>query len=392
MYDLLLRNGTLLDPSTSLHRPGDLAINGSLIAAICDPGADVDARRVIDVSHLLVMPGFVDLHVHVFSGVTHYGVDVDPTCLGRGVTTALDAGSAGAATFPGFRKYVIDVCRTRLFAMLNISAIGLVAGAETDIGLGELEDLRYCDVQSAIRTIESNRDKILGVKIRLSDNLAASAEDELQALLRAREACDAVGLPLMIHTPQSRLSMQRILNELRPGDVLTHSFHGHRCGIMDSDLQVLPEIRRKVDEGLLLDVGHGKGSFTFEVARAALDQGVTPHTISSDLHAYNLHGPVFDLVTTISKFLHLGMELEDAVGRVTAVPARFLHMAGRIGTLQPGAVADVVVAELIEGDCDLTDTFGVTETGRFRLVPRFIFRAGQQVGVVPRAGDTNGCN
>jgi dihydroorotase len=384
VYDLLLKNGTLIDPSTGLHQAGDLAVTGATIAAVLPPGAEAAAKETIDVSRLLVMPGFIDLHVHVFSGVTHYGIDVDPTCLGRGVTTALDAGSAGAATFPGFRKYVIDVCQTRLFALLNISALGLVPGAETDIGLGELEDLRYCDVPGAIKMIEANRDKILGVKIRLSDNLAAGGKNELEALLRAREACDAVGLPLMIHTPLSSLPMPRILNELRPGDVLTHSFHGHRCGIMDAELKVLPEIRKKVDEGLLLDIGHGKGSFTFAVARAALAQGVTPHTISSDLHAYNLHGPVFDLVTTVNKFLHLGMELDEALRRVTTTPAQFLHLENEIGTLQPGAAADLVVTELTEGEFPLTDAFGVTETGRLRLEPRYIFRAGKQVPVVPQ--------
>lgn len=389
MHDLLLKNGTLLDPTTNLHRKGDLAVNGSLIAAILDPGAEAEARRVIDVSNLLVMPGLIDLHVHVYSGVTHYGIDVDPTCLGRGVTTALDAGSAGAGTFKGFRKYIIDVCQTRLFAMLNISSLGLVPGAETDIGLGELEDLRYCDVNGALQTIEANRDKILGVKIRLSDNLAANGKNELQALLRAREACDAAGLPLMIHTPNSSLSMQQILNELRPGDVLTHSFHGHRCGIMDDELKVLPEILKKIDEGLLLDIGHGKGSFTFEVARAAMAQGVLPHTISSDLHAYNLQGPVFDLVTTINKFLHLGMELDEAIRRVTTIPAQFLHMEDQIGTLQPGAIADLVVTEFVEGEFEFVDAFDVSETGGYKLEPRFIFRAGQQVGVVPHPGSTN---
>jgi dihydroorotase len=389
MHDLLLKNGTLLDPTTNLHRKGDLAVNGSLIAVILDPGVEAEARRVIDVSNLLVMPGLIDLHVHVYSGVTHYGIDVDPTCLGRGVTTALDAGSAGAATFKGFRKYIIDVCQTRLFAMLNISSLGLVAGAETDVGLGELEDIRYCDVNSALQTIEANRDKILGVKIRLSDNLAANGTNELQALLRAREVCDAAGIPLMIHTPNSSLSMQQILNELRPGDVLTHSFHGHRCGIMDDELKIHPEIRKKVDEGLLLDIGHGKGSFTFEIARAAMAQGVLPHTISSDLHAYNLQGPVFDLVTTINKFLHLGMELNEAIRRVTTIPAQFLHMEDRIGTLQPGAIADLVITEFVEGEFELVDAFGVTEIGGYKLEPRFIFRAGQQVGVVPHPGSMN---
>ena len=227
------------------------------------------------------------------------------------------------------------------------------------------------------------------VKIRLSDNLAAGRKNELQALLHAREACDAVGLPLMIHTPRSSLSMSQILNELRPGDVLTHSFHDHRYGNMDEQLQVLLEVRRKVNKGLLLDVGHGKGSFTFEVARVALEQGFTPHTISSDLHSYNLHEPVFDLVTTINKFLHLGMELNDAVRRVTTIPAQFLHMGDRIGTLQPGATADIVVTEFIEGEFDLTDTFNVTKTGRLKLKPRFIFRAGQQVGMLPHPAQTN---
>jgi dihydroorotase len=382
MYDLLLTNGTLIDPGTNLHRQGDLAITGSNIAAVLDANSGAEAKRTLDVSGLLVTSGFIDLHVHVFSGVSHYGVDVDPTCLERGVTTALDAGSAGAATFPGFRKYVIDVCSTRLFAMLNISSIGLVAGAETPVGLGELEDLRYCDVPSATRMIEANRDKILGVKIRLSDNLANNGKNELGALLRAREACDAVGLPLMIHTPLSSLPMSQILNELRPGDVLTHSFHGHRCGIMDAEMNVLPEVRKKVDEGLLLDIGHGKGSFTFEIARAAMSQNVLPHTISSDLHAYNVDGPVYDLVTTINKFLHLGMDLDSAIRRVTTIPAQFLNMEETIGTLRVGACADVVVTELLDGTFALTDAFDHTETGERKLEPRYIFRSGQEVSPV----------
>ena len=382
MYDLLLKNGTLIDPTTNLHKVGDLGVAGSLISAVLDANSEAEARRVQDVSGLYVIPGFIDLHVHVFSGVTHYGVDVDPTCLGRGVTTALDAGSAGALTFPGFRQFVIDVSETRLFALLNISALGLVPNAMSGVQMGELEDLRYVDVKEATQVIEANRDKILGVKIRLSDSLAANGENEMPALLRAREAADAVGLPLMIHTPLSSLSMKQVLNEMRPGDVLTHSFHGHRCGILDSEMKVLPEVRKKVAEGLLLDIGHGQGSFTYEVARAAMSQGVIPNTISSDLHAYNLNGPVFDLVTTINKFLYLGMDLDETIRRVTTIPANFLRMEDEIGTLKVGAVADIVVVEMMEGSFEMTDAFGETETGGYQLEPRYIFRAGQQVDVV----------
>jgi dihydroorotase len=386
MHDLLIQNGTLIDPAAGIKGDRkDVAVTGGRVAAVLAPGGAADAKRVVDAAGLLVVPGLIDLHVHVFSGVTHYGVEVDPTCLSRGVTTALDAGSSGALTFPGFRKFVIDVCATRLYALLNISGLGLVSGSETQPPLGELEDLRYCDVPAAVRMIESNRDSILGVKVRLSDFLAADGKNELDALLRAREAAEAVGLPLMVHSPRTSVPMARLMAEMRPGDILTHCLHGHGTGgILDDDGRVLPVVRRKVEQGLHLDVGHGRGSFTFDVARSAMKQGVVPDTISSDLHTYNLHGPVFDLVTTIDKFLHLGMELDEAIRKVTATPARFLGMSDQIGTLQPGACADIVVLERHEGSFALTDTFGVTETGRTHLEPRFIFRAGRQVGVLPR--------
>ncbi len=385
MYDLVIRNGTLVDPGQGIHGDKDVAVTGGRVAAVLDRGAEAIAKHTLDVRGLYVLPGLIDLHVHVFSGVTHYGIDVDPTCLARGVTTVLDAGSSGALTFPGFRKFVIDASQTRLYALLNISAMGMVSGQETVPPLGELEDLRYVDVDSAVQMIERNRDRILGVKVRLSENLAADGKNELPALLRAREAAEAVRLPLMVHSPVSSIPTERILDELRPGDILTHCVHGHGAGgIMDDDLKVLPAVRKKVEQGLRLDVGHGRGSFTFRVARAALEQGVVPGTISSDLHTYNLQGPVFDLVTTMDKFLHMGMELSEVVRRVTSTPAEVLGMPEEIGTLKPGAFADIAVLEMQEGEFDLTDTFGVTETGHYHLEPRYIFRGGQQVGVLPR--------
>ena len=385
MYDLIIRNGTLVDPAQGVNTQKDIALTGGRVAAVIDPGSGVAAKHTLDVRGLYVLPGLIDLHVHVFSGVSHYGIDVDPTCLARGVTTVLDAGSSGALTFPGFRKFIIDVSQTRLYALLNISAMGMVSGSETIPSLGELEDLRYSNVETAVRMIEANRDRILGVKVRLSNFLAADGKNELQALLRAREAAEAVRLPLMVHSPLSSIPTERILDELRPGDILTHCVHGHGAGgIMSDDLKVLPAVRKKVEQGLRLDVGHGRGSFTFRVARAAFEQGVVPGTISSDLHTYNLHGPVFDLVTTMDKFLHIGMELYEVVRRVTSTPAEVLDMPEEIGTLKPGAYADIVVLEMQEGEFDLTDTFGVTETGHYHLEPRYIFRGGRQVGVLPR--------
>ena len=385
MYDLIIRNGTLVDPAQGVNTQKDIALTGGRVAAVIDPGSGVAAKHTLDVRGLYVLPGLIDLHVHVFSGVSHYGIDVDPTCLARGVTTVLDAGSSGALTFPGFRKFIIDVSQARLYALLNISAMGMVSGSETIPPLGELEDLRYSNVETAVRMIEANRDRILGVKVRLSNFLAADGKNELQALLHAREAAEAVRLPLMVHSPLSSIPTERILDELRPGDILTHCVHGHGAGgIMSDDLKVLPAVRKKVEQGLRLDVGHGRGSFTFRVARAALEQGVAPGTISSDLHTYNLHGPVFDLVTTMDKFLHIGMELYEVVRRVTSTPAEVLGMPEEIGTLKPGAYADIVVLELQEGEFELTDTFGITETGHYHLEPCYIFRGGRQVGVLPR--------
>jgi dihydroorotase len=379
MYDLLLKHGRLLDPSQGWDAERDIAFHHGRIAAVADDIPASAANQTIDVTGHLVTPGLIDLHVHVFTGVSHYGVDVDPHCLARGVTTALDAGSSGAMTFPGFRRFIIDVCQTRLLALLNISCVGMVTGAETEPPFGELEDLRLLHPGAAVRTIEANRDVILGVKVRLSDNLAAGGRNEAAGLHLAREAAEAVGLPLMVHTPKSSLSLEHILKELRPGDVLTHCFHGHRCGILGPDGQILPAVRAAMDRGILLDVGHGKGSFSWGVARTALAQGVMPNTISSDLHHYNLRGPVFDLATTLSKFLHLEVPLDEAFRRVTATPARFLKMESVIGTLMVGACADCAVFRLVEGRRPLTDTMGVTEMGRRWLEPRLVVRAGRVV-------------
>src|SRR5262245_23091815 len=291
MFDLLIRSGRVIDPTAGLDAKVDVGIRYGRVTAL-GQNLTGPTGQMIDAAGLVVTPGLIDLHVHIYAGVSHYGIDADPTCLAKGVTTALDAGTAGAATFAGLRRFIIEASATRLFALLNISRIGLVTGAELDPPLGELEDLRHLNVQAAVKCIEANRDKVLGVKLRLSANLAADGKNELQALKLAREAADAVGLPIMIHTPQSSLGLPTILAEMRQGDILTHCFHAHASGILDHEGTVLPECRQAIERGVRLDVGHGKGSFSYEIARTAMAQGVLPDTISSDLHFYNLHGPV----------------------------------------------------------------------------------------------------
>ena len=383
-YDLIVRQGTVIDPAQGLHDQRDVGLRGSKVAAVEEDLAEQEARETIDARGLLVTPGLIDCHVHVYPGVSHYGIDPDPNCLERGVTTAVDAGSAGASTWAGFRRYVIDVSATRLFALLNISTVGMVTGAETDPAVGELEELRYCNVKAALATVEANRDVILGIKIRLSANLARNGQNELPALKLAREAAEAARLPMMIHTPGSSLTLPRILAEMRGGDLLTHCFHGHAAGILDENGRVLSAVRQAVARGVRLDVGHGKGSFRFPVAEQALRQEVLPSTISSDLHHYNVKGPVYDLATTVSKFLLLGLPLDDTLAMVTAAPAEVVGMPGRLGTLKAGAEADLALFELAEGKFEFTDVAGETRIGPLKLVPRAVIRAGR---IVKRPGE-----
>jgi dihydroorotase len=385
MYDLLIRNGRLIDPAAGVDGKRDIAVQGRRVALVGPNLAD-PATEVLDAADLLVTPGLIDMHVHIYAGVSHYGIPPDPTCLARGVTTAVDAGTSGAETFGGLRRYIIEASATRLFALLNISRIGLVTGAELDPPVGELEDLRHLNVPAAVRCIEENRDVILGVKLRLSANLAADGKNELAALKLAREAADAVGLPIMIHTPKSSLPLPTILAEMRKGDILTHCYHAHESGILNTSGEVLPECRTAIERGIRLDVGHGKGSFSYEVARTALRQGVLPDTISSDLHRYNLHGPVFDLATTVSKFLHLGLELPEALKRVTSTPASIIKMEKELGTLAAGAEADAVVFRMREGRRPVEDSIGRVEELNRWLEPVYVVKAGKVVARYPHEG------
>ncbi|HIC19069.1 TPA: amidohydrolase/deacetylase family metallohydrolase, partial [Candidatus Poribacteria bacterium] len=306
-YDLLIKGGTLIDPAQGIHAQKDVAFANSKVTEIGDDLPKTEAREIIDASGYLVTPGMIDLHVHVFYGVSHYGIHPDPTCLAKGATTVVDAGSSGADTFPGFRKYVIDVSETRILAQLNISSQGMISQE-----IGEFEILEYANVDKACRVIEQHSDVILGVKVRLTKNSIVSERSGMLPLHRAREAADAAGLPIMVH-PQDAWcdSIDDILNVMRRGDILTHCFHGMKCGILDQHGQVRQSVHQAIERGVIFDVGHGAGSFSWDVVENAMSQGVDPQTISSDLHAYNVDGPVHDLATIVTKFLHLGMSIDD---------------------------------------------------------------------------------
>ncbi len=376
-YDLLLAGGTLLDPAQGIHARRDVAFQGGRVAEVAPEIPAERAATVINASGNLVVPGLIDVHVHVFEGVSHYGVNVDHGCLARGVTTVVDAGSAGADTFPGFRKYVIEASETRILAHLNISTMGMISRQ-----IGELDDIKWASVPRALEMIERNRDVILGVKVRLTREQLVGKGAGLKPLYLAREAADAAGLPIMVHPQESwATSFDEIISVMRGGDVLTHMYHGLEHGILDDGGRVRQSVWAARERGVVFDVGHGEGSFDWDVCQRALAQGFPPTTISSDLHRYNIDGPVYDLVTTISKFLHLGLSLEEAMAMVTSVPAVVVGMAGEIGTLTAGAAGDAVVLEQQTGTFPFQDSRRIERIGERRLEPVLVVRAGRIVAI-----------
>lgn len=368
--DLLITGGRIIDPANGIDTVADLAIAGGRIHQLGVRLPVETAQRVIDARGKIVTPGLVDLHVHVYDSVVPISIDPDVACLARGTTTAVDGGSSGANTFAGFRKHVIARARTRVFAMLNISKIGLADG-------NEYSDLRFVDADAAVRVIEAHRDVILGVKVRLTPDIAGG--QDLEVLRRARQAADAVKLPIMVHIGGGALPLERTLELLRPGDVVTHALHGRTGQILDTSGRVLPQVLEAQKRGIVMDIGHGSGNLSFAVAERAAATGWFPDTISSDIHSGNVNGPVVDLPTTLSKFLLAGMSLDQVIRAATSAPASALKVPGAPGTLREGAPADVAILELQEGEFLFTDSLRQTRTGRRRLAHVATVKGGEVV-------------
>ncbi len=255
------------------------------------------------------------------------------------------------------------------------------AGAEA---IGELEDIRWANVDRALEVARAYADVITGIKVRLSaQHVGDDAERTREALRRARRTADAIGKPVMVHPDRTAIALDEILASLVRGDVVTHVYHGRTEGVLDEAGTVRPSVRAAVDRGVNFDVGHGAGSFTWRVAHVALDQGLVPGTISSDIHVWNVAGPVYDLATTASKLLHLGLSLPEVLRRVTASPAACIGLGGELGTLAPGAAADVSLFRLVDGEWPFRDSSGEEETGRARLEPVAVIRAGRRYECAP---------
>jgi dihydroorotase len=373
-YDLLLTGGEVLDPGAGLRGVMDVGIAGGKIAAVAPALPANEARKSISVKGRLVTPGLVDMHAHVFVNAHDMGGHTDRFCRCSGVTTLCDAGSAGSANFAGLRHILDTAVRTRVRALVNLSAIGITG---TSRG-GELSHLPYADPEGCARTIIENPDLAFGVKLRFGPGLVWEYSAEPVKL--ARRAADmAGGVPMMMHITDSPVPLPALIEHMKPGDIVTHCYHGRAHGIMGQEKEfVLKEIVEAQRAGIIFDCAHGRNHFNFRMTRRALDQGFMTDTISTDLTSTTAtQGPVWDLPTTMTKLLHFGMPLDEVVRRATAVPAKIMGYEGTVGTLKPGANADVSVFELRDEDVELRDSDGDTVTARRRFLPQLTLKDGR---------------
>ena len=382
-FALLIKGGDVLDPSQSLRAVRDIGIRYGVIEAVESDIPAARALRVLDATGKLVTPGLIDLHCHVFPYGSAIGIPADELVAHQCTTTCVSAGDAGANNFAAFRRYVVAQTRTRLYAFVQIANVGL-----TPFPVPELYNIDFAQVDTAAKAVAENADIVLGVKVRMSENVIA--KNGLEPLKRAIAACEraGTGAKVMCHIGgvETRELMSQILDMLRPGDILTHAYSGapNIGGAFTNIVQdgrLLPAALAAKQRGVIFDVGHGGGSFDYTVAEPAIAQGCPPDTISSDIHVFSGNTPGMPYLTWVmSKFMGMGFTLEQVVAMATSKPASVINKDKKLGTLQVGAPGDVAIMELVEGDVSFVDTRNNTRTGRARLRPVQTVTAGVPFG------------
>jgi len=372
MTDLILKGGRLIDPASGRDETADIAFDDGKVIEI---GRDLptDGAEIIEARGLLVVPGLIDLHTHVYWGGTSLGVDAAEVARRSGTTTFVDAGSAGPGNFHGFRRLVIESSPLRIVPFLNISFPGIFAFGAS-VMVGECADLRLLDPRECVRVINANRELIAGVKVRVGRN--AGGASGVAPLDIALEVAAETGLPVMAHLDNPPPSRLAVLSRLRRGDILTHCFRPFPNAPVEGDGRVREEVLEARRRGVVFDIGHGSGSFGFRTAEAMLAAGFLPDVISSDVHTLSINGPAFDQLVTMSKFLRLGMELVEVIRASTAAPGAALGRTD-IGRLAIGAVGDATLLELAEGEFEYRDVLGETRKARQRLKARGLVVGGR---------------
>jgi dihydroorotase len=371
-FDLLIKGGEVLDPSQKLRGVRDVGIRYGVVEAI-EPSIPAErALRVLDASGRLVTPGLIDLHAHVYPYGSAIGIPADELVPYQASTTVVSAGDAGANNLAGLRRFIVGNTRSRVFAFVHIANNGL-----SGFPVPELFNIDYADPALAARALAENADIVIGVKVRMSENVIN--QHGLEPLKRAIQACELSGTKgkVMCHIGgvQTRELMSQILDTLRAGDVLTHCYSGapNNAGQFTNIVQdgkLLPAALNAKKRGVHFDIGHGGGSFDYTVAEAAIAQGAGPDSISSDIHVFSGNTPGMPYLTWVmSKFLNMGFTLEQVVTMATANPARVIGKLPKLGTLQQGAPGDVSILEVVNGPVKFVDTRNNQREGKVHLKP-----------------------
>ncbi|HEX4259932.1 MAG TPA: amidohydrolase/deacetylase family metallohydrolase [Acetobacteraceae bacterium] len=364
MFDLVLRGGRVIDPAQGREGVADVAFEAGRVAAVGDSLGR--AREERDVSGMIVTPGLIDLHTHVYCGGASLGVDPDAYAKPCGITTVVDAGTAGAGNIAGFRRHVIERAEVRILPFLHISFPGIFAFSKY-LMVPESDDLRLLDAVACRDAAREHADLIVGIKVRLGR--AGSGGSGMAPFDLALEVAEECGLPVMAHLDFPPPHRSELLPRLRPGDILTHCYRPFPNAPVRPDGSVHVEVSAARTRGVIFDIGHGGGSFGFATAIAMLRAGAAPDVISSDVHALSIQGPAFDLLHTMSKFLDLGVAVGEIVRMATINAARAIRREDR-GTLAPGLLGDATVLAIEEGDFTFRDVLGETRQGTQRFACR----------------------
>ncbi len=400
-YDLLLKGGELVDPALGVRAIRDVAFSNGQVAAVeahISPGS---SDEVVDVTGRLVTPGLVDIHGHYLYRFFRSAAWADDACLPFGVTTTVDAGSSGWMHFDAFREFVISKQETRLYALVNLSILGMYGGdgdlgptvgvsggpqtlLPTD-GIGELQDLRYAQVDKAVETIRENPNLVLGVKVRI-DEVYSGEANAIPALERGRQVADITGGFMMVHVARSPIHLARIFEHMRPGDIVTHCFHNAENNVLDARGKVRPEVREAKAKGIVMDVGAVRTNFGIEVSRGAIEQGMLPDTLSTDRLRDKEGEPVnYSVPDLMSLYMGLGMTLEEAVAAATINGARAIGQADDLGTLAVGTTGDEAVLQIEDGNFTYDDGMGGEVTCSQRVNPIMTIKNGAEW--VPRTSE-----
>ena len=382
MYDLLIKGGTVIDPSQSLNGPNDVAVQDGLIARIAPGIPSEEATRVVDVRGKMVVPGLIDLHTHVYDGVNGNGVEADLGGVRSGVTTMVDAGSAGCDTFGGFPRHIIPDNATEIICFLHICRTGLATTPD-------IFSPSSIDLDKTIQVASENRHIIAGIKARMVSPALEIMGMEMPRL--AKRAATEAGIKLMVHIGDTEKRydpnvIRQLLPILEQGDIVTHLFTANPGGVLDGEGKVVPEAMEAKDRGVWLDTAHGRMNFSFDVGERVVDQGLVPHCISTDLTLPGRARTVHSMTEMMTRFLTMGFTLEQVITMSTLNPAMAVGVDDRLGTLAVGRQADITVLDMEEGDWVLYDVVGGTRRTDKAVVPVLTVKKGEvfEAGWGPR--------